>query len=62
MNNPTPYVMHPRYAQFEGFMRECPHRQSAECKEVAFWVWIKIVEQAEALLCVSEAREDLGAI
>lgn len=57
-----PVSMHPRYSEFLAFMAKCPYRKTPETMQTAFWAWLNVVEQAEFLICQTEATEDVGAV
>jgi hypothetical protein len=57
-----PDVMHPLYPDFLQFIDNYPHRPSAECKQMGFWVFLKMREQCIALLTESEPKTDVGGL
>lgn len=58
MEQQTASVMHPRYVEFLGFMKQCPHRTSQSILEVAFWVWLKTNETQEWFAAIPDPRDE----
>ena len=58
----NPDVMHTLYPDFLEFIKNYPHRASAESKQIGFYVFLKMREQCILLLSEHEPRTDVGSL